>query len=75
MADDQLTEALRYKTTITDRYSKLVRTIPLAKITAIEVAEAFVHHWVFVYGPPVSLLSDNGKTISPQSFSTTPASF
>ncbi|CAN8076688.1 unnamed protein product [Agarophyton chilense] len=46
---------------ITDRFSKLVRTVPLRKISALSVAQAFVLHWVFVYGPPVKLLSDNGR--------------
>ncbi len=53
----------RFLLGITDRYSKLVRTVPLAKITAIEVANAFVPNWVLVYSPPVSLLSDNGTKI------------
>ena len=50
----------RYILVISDRYSKLVRTLPLQKITAAHIAQAFVHHWVFVYGPPLRLLPDNG---------------
>ena len=46
---------------ISDRFSKLVRTVPLKTVTASEVAKAFVHHWVFPYGAPIWLLSDNGK--------------
>ena len=38
--------------TNTDIFSKLVRTVPLKRITAPEVAKAFVTYWVFVYGPP-----------------------
>jgi len=45
---------------ITDRYSKLTRTIALSKTTAPHVAQAFVDHWVMPYGIPASVLSDNG---------------
>ena len=38
----------RYILVISDRYSKLIRTIPLKKITAAHIAQAFVHNWVFV---------------------------
>ena len=51
----------RYLLVITDRFSKLTRTVPLKRITAAVVAEAFTKHWAFVYGPPVYLLSDNGS--------------
>ena len=50
---------IRYILVISDRYSKLVRTVPLKKITAAHIAHAFVHHWVFVYGSALKLLSDN----------------
>ena len=46
---------------ITDRFSKLVRTIPLKTVSSVEVAKAFVDNWVFTYGPPEDLISDNGK--------------
>ncbi|CDF33203.1 unnamed protein product [Chondrus crispus] len=52
---------IRWLLVITDRFSRLVRTVPLKRITAAEIAKAFVHHWVFVYGPPVTVLADNGK--------------
>lgn len=29
---------------ISDRFSKLVRTVPIKRITAVEVAKEFVHH-------------------------------
>lgn len=45
---------------ITGRFSRLLRTVPLKKITACSVAEAFARHWVLVYGPQVNLLSDHG---------------
>lgn len=58
----------RYLLEISDRYSKLVRTVPLERITAAQVAFAFVHHWVFVHGPPVKLLSDNGTQFASKFF-------
>ena len=42
----------RYLLLITDRCTKLVRTVPLKGISASAVAQAFVTHWVFTYGPP-----------------------
>ena len=33
-----------YMLVISDRFSKLVRTVPIKKVTASEVAKAFVHH-------------------------------
>ena len=58
----------RYILVISDRYSKLVRTVPLKNITAAHIAQAFVHNWVFVYGPPVRLLSDNGTQFTARFF-------
>ena len=45
-----------------------MRTVPLKKISAANIAQAFVHHWVFVYGPPVKLLSDNGTQFTARFF-------
>ena len=53
---------------INDRFSKLTRTVPLRKITAAEVANAFVNNWVFTYSPPVYLLSDNGPQFTARLF-------
>lgn len=38
-----------------------MRTVPLKKISANTVAQAFVHHWVFVYGPPKTVFLDDGR--------------
>ena len=51
----------RYLLVISDRYTKLTRTVPLPRVTASVVARAFATHWLFTYGPPALLLSDNGK--------------
>jgi hypothetical protein len=50
----------RFLLVIADRYTKVTRTVPLRTVTALSVARAFVDQWVYVYGPPVSLLTDNG---------------
>ena len=53
---------------ITDRFTKLARVVPLRKITAYNVAVAFVEHWVFSYGPPECVISDNGKQFAAKFF-------
>ena len=53
---------------ITDRFTKLTRVVPLRKITAYNVAVAFVEHWVFSYGPPECFISDNGKQFAAKFF-------
>lgn len=58
----------RYRLVITDRFSKLVRTIPLKRISAPMIARAFIHHWVYYFIPPDTLLSDNGKQFVPRFF-------
>ena len=58
----------RYLQCITDRYSKIVRTIPLKNITAATVAQDFCEHWVFHFGPLPHLLSDNGGQFTAKFF-------
>jgi len=45
---------------MTDRFSKMARSIPLRSTTAPVVAEAFLNNWVIPYGLPRILLTDNG---------------
>jgi len=45
---------------IMDRFSKMTRAIPLDRIDAETVAAAFLDSWVAAYGPPATVLSDNG---------------
>ena len=52
---------------ITDRLTKLTRVVPLRKITAYNIAVAFVEHWVVSYGPPECVISDNGKQFAASS--------
>ena len=37
--------------------------VPLKRITAYDVAVAFVEHWVFKYGAPATLLSSDGSQL------------
>ena len=46
---------------MTDRFSKLTQVTPLKRIKTLDVAIAFVNDWVFKYGAPDSLVSDNGS--------------
>ena len=49
------------------RFSKLTQVTPL-KISAYNIAVAFVTHWAFKYGPPKTLLSDNGSQFASRLF-------
>jgi hypothetical protein len=53
---------------ITDRFSKLTRTVPLRTISAFVVAKAFSEHLVFVYGPPRYTLTDKGAQFTAKFF-------
>ena len=58
----------RFLVIITDRFTKLSQVVPLRRITAYHVAVAFCEAWVFKYGPPATLLSDNGKQFTSRLF-------
>ena len=58
----------RYILVITDRFTKLVRTVPLKGVSAAEVARQFVTHWVFAYGPPTDLIDDDGRQFTSRFF-------
>jgi len=51
----------RYVFVMSDRFSKLTRTVALRHITAGTVASAFLTAWVAAYGPPDCVLSDKGR--------------
>ena len=53
---------------ITDRFTKRTQFIPLRQIDAYAVAVAFVEAWIFKYGPPKTLISDNGKQFAGKFF-------
>lgn len=58
----------QYLLIISDRFTKLTKSVPLKSISAAEVAKAFVNEWVFNYGPPKELISDNGKCFTAKFF-------
>ena len=58
----------RFLLVITDRFTKLTQVIPLRRIDAYTVAVAFVEAWIFKYGPPKTLISDNGKQFAAKFF-------
>jgi hypothetical protein len=58
----------RFLLVISDRYSKVTKTVSLRTVTAISVARAFCNHWANVYGPPVSLLTDTGPQFTAKFF-------
>jgi hypothetical protein len=58
----------RFLLVISDRFSKLTRTVPLRTITALGVAKAFCNAWVFPYGPLRYLLTDNGTQFNGKVF-------
>jgi transposase InsO family protein len=53
---------------IADRYTKVTRTVPPRTVTVLSVAWAFVDQCVYVYGPPVSLLTENGPQVTAKFF-------
>ena len=46
----------------------MTKTVPLRTVTALSVSRAFCDHWAYVYGPPVSLLTDNGPQFTAKFF-------
>jgi Integrase zinc binding domain/Integrase core domain len=58
----------RFLLVMTDRFSKLTRTVPLRSTTAYVVAKAFCELWVFTYGPPRHVLTDNGPQFAAKFF-------
>jgi len=51
----------RYVLVMSDRFSKLSRTVALRRITAVTVAAAILTAWVAAYGLPVCVLTDQGR--------------
>ena len=58
----------RFLVIVTDRFTKLTQVAPLRTITAYHVAVAFCEIWVFKYGIPRTLLSDNGAQFASKFF-------
>jgi hypothetical protein len=58
----------RFLLVMTDRFSKLTRTVPLRTKTAFFVSKAFREHWVFCYVPPCHLVFENGPQFAEKFF-------
>ena len=58
----------RFLLVMSDRFSKLTQVVPLRRIDAYTVAVAFVEAWVFKYGSPKTLISDNEKRFAAKFF-------
>lgn len=54
----------RFLLVIVDRFSKLTRVAPIPRENAETVASAFCDTWVASYGPPDTLLTDNGPQLA-----------
>ena len=54
----------RHILVITDRFPKLCHAIPLRTTQALQVAQAFLDAWVYLYSMPNILLTDNGPQLT-----------
>jgi hypothetical protein len=45
----------------TDAFTKYVQLVALANKEAITVSTAIFNHWIFHFGMPVNLITDQGK--------------
>ena len=50
----------RYLITIMDRFTRYATAIPVKIITAETVAQAILDNWIYIYGIPSYILTDNG---------------
>lgn len=57
-----------YLLVITDRYTKLTKTVLMNAVTAAEVVKDFITTWLFNYGPPEELIADNGDFFTSKFF-------
>ena len=55
---------------ITDRFPKLTCGIPLRTTTASVVAKGVLNNWVYVYGAPRYVLTENGPQFAAKVFDT-----
>ncbi len=50
----------RYILTIMDRFTRYTVAVPLQRQTAEAVIQALLENWIYIYGAPEKILSDNG---------------
>lgn len=58
----------RFLLVIVDRFTKMTRVTPMPREDAETVASAFCDTWVASYGPPNTLLTDNGTQLTSNYF-------
>jgi hypothetical protein len=51
----------KYILTMMDRFSHFVVAVPIENKTANVVLRALLNHWIFVFGKPQKIVSDNGS--------------
>ena len=59
---------MRYVLSIMDQFTRWVVLVPLQKIDAETVAQAFVDHWLSFYGTPDLLVMDSGSNFKSSFF-------
>jgi len=57
---DKTAAGHRFILVITDRFTKLVRAIPMDGASAVDCASVVLEYWLAAYGPPNRPLSDRG---------------
>jgi hypothetical protein len=58
----------RFLLVMTDRFSKLTKTVPLRTTMDFVCARAFCENWVYSYGDPLYVLTDNGSQFAAKFF-------
>ena len=51
----------QYVLVIRDRFSRYVKSVPIPNKEAYTIAKAFIDNWLFMFGAPTHVLSDNGS--------------
>jgi transposase InsO family protein len=57
-----------YIVTFTCNFSKFNVSVAIKDITSMTVTDAFTRHWVAIFGPPRSILTDNGTQYTSLNF-------
>ena len=56
----------QYILLIGDLFSNFITTVPMEDQTAPSIVSALVNNWIFIHGPPLYLLSDQGSNVDGQ---------
>ena len=65
---DRASTGHRFILVMTDRFSKFTRAVPMRACTALTVSKAFLEYWVFSFGAPAKIVSDNGSQFTSELF-------